>query len=470
MHIRLRGCVNTTIRRPISGRALDARRSRGPRSLRVVALLLITLLSLGLMAPLPAVASGITVTTTANLNVRSGPSTSAKVVGSLYRGQTVTALSNSGEWTLISYRSGKSYVASRYLSGGKDLPSSSAVGSGTTKTTTANLNLRSGPGLTYKVLKVLRKGTVVSLTGKTSRGYTEVLTGSSRGWASSQYLTSAATGLPAITGTRIATADLDIRTTSGKDSKTVAEVKKGTKLSVTGATQNGRAQIIYKGQIRWVTARYLANPKTTLPTGPALPKVTGTRYATAALNIRSTADDDYRLITEVPKGTALSITGVIKNARMQIVYLGAARWVTAQYLSTTRPTSSAPAPSYSVERGLKPNAIKVHRAILAKYPEIVTFYGVRPDPIPDHPTGRALDCMIPNYTSAKGKALGYSMSRWARENSDELGINYIIWDQHIWNKGRDSEGWRAMASRGGDSANHKNHVHITVYADGYPAA
>ena len=43
----------------------------------------------------------------------------------------------------------------------------------------------------------------------------------------------------------------------------------------------------------------------------------------------------------------------------------------------------------------------------------------------------------------------------------------MIWDQHIWNNERSGDGWRYMANRGSDSANHKNHVHITVYAKGY---
>ena len=41
--------------------------------------------------------------------------------------------------------------------------------------------------------------------------------------------------------------------------------------------------------------------------------------------------------------------------------------------------------------------------------------------------------------------------------------SYVIWNQRIWNIQRNGEGWRYMADRGGDSANHKNHVHITVY-------
>ena len=129
----------------------------------------------------------------------------------------------------------------------------------------------------------------MTTTGKTARGFAEVLVGRSRGWASIQYLASARTGLPAVIGTRVATADLDIRTSSGANARTVAEVKKGTRLSVTGATQNGRAQIVYRGAVRWVTAKYLANPKVTSPAPPKLPKITGTRYATAALVVRSTS-------------------------------------------------------------------------------------------------------------------------------------------------------------------------------------
>jgi ribonuclease D len=74
--------------------------------------------------------------------------------------------------------------------------------------------------------------------------------------------------------------------------------------------------------------------------------------------------------------------------------------------------------------------------------------------------------MIPNYRSASGKALGYKVAAWAKANARDLEINYVIWNQHIWNVQRNGEGWRYMADRGDDSSNHKNHVHITVLVDG----
>ena len=405
-------------------------------------------------------------TATVGLNIRSGASTQSTILGGLYRGQTVTAISSAAGWTKITFGDSTAYVATRYLSKGKDLPTPEKIGAGTVKITTTALNLRTGPGLSYRVIKVLKRGTKVTLTGKTARGWVQLVNGKSTGWSSMQYLASSTTGRPAIIGKRVATADLDVRTTSGANAKTIAEVKKGTALSVTGAIQNGRAQIIYKGAIRWVTAKYLRNLKSDLPAPPKLPKITGTRYATATLNIRSTYADKYKLITEVPRGTKVNITGVVKNGRMQIIFEKAVRWVTAKYLSKSA-QSSIPPGWRAVERGLKPNAIKVHRAARAKFPQITTYYTLRAGVFTDHSTGRALDLMIPNYRSASGKALGYKVAAWAKANAKPLGINYVIWNQHIWNIQRDSEGWRYMADRGGDSANHKNHVHITVFAAGF---
>jgi uncharacterized protein YgiM (DUF1202 family) len=434
-------------------------------TMRAAAALLAGGLIISLMVP--QLASATTqMTATVGVNIRSGAGTDTKILGGLYRGQTVTAVSSAQGWTKIKFAGSTAYVASRYLSKGTDLPSPKKIGAGTVKITTTALNLRSGPGLSYRVIKVLKDGERVTMTGKTARGWAQLVSGRSTGWSSTQYLASSKSGRPAIIGKRIATADLDIRTTSGADSKTVAEVKKGTALSVTGAIQNGRAQIIYHGAVRWVTAKYLTNLSSNQPSAPKLPKITGTRYATATLNIRSTSADKYRLIAEVPRGTKLSITGVVKNGRMQIVFQKAVRWVTARYLSKSVPSSTPPS-WRAVERGLKPNAIKVHRAARAKFPQITTYYTLRAGVFTDHSTGRALDLMIPHYKSASGKALGYKVAAWAKANARDLGINYVIWNQHIWNIRRDSEGWRYMADRGDDSANHHNHVHITVFADGY---
>ena len=429
---------------------------------RVAAVVLAAAVLLGLMA-LPATAApSVQVTATTNVNVRAEPSTSARIIGGLHRGQTVTEIGRTRDWSKIKFAGSVAWVASRYLSRGADLPPPSRVNAGAVKVATAALNLRTGPGLGYRVITVLPEGTRVTTTGKTARGFAEVVRGSSRGWSSMQYLASARTGLPAVIGVRVATANLNIRATSGLNARIVAVVRKGTRLSVTGATQNGWTQIVYRNAVRWVAAKYLANPRVSQPAPPKLPRITGTRYATTALDVRSTYADRYTLIAEVPRGTALKITGVVRNGRMQIIYANAVRWVTAMYLSTTRPTG-IPTSWRTVERNLQPNAIRAHRAVRSRFPSITTIYGWRRDVTPDHPAGRALDLMIPKYKTAAGRKLGFEVANWARANAQSLHINYVIWDQKIWNIERDREGWRFMASRGSDTANHKDHVHITFY-------
>src|SRR4051794_25190416 len=226
----------------------------------LVAVLSITT-TIGLLSSVPATAS-TPVTATTDVNVRAKPTTTAKILGSLHRGQTLKATSDSNGWTKVTYNGTTAYVASRYLTKGEDLPSGGDVGKGTTKTTTTKVNLREGPALTEHVITVLAKGTTVTQTGKTAKGWTEVMVGSQKGWVSSQYLTDSGDGLPKVTGKRTTTADLNVRATSDENSKVIGLARKGSTVSITGATDNARAQIIFDGQVGWVLAKYLSNGDT----------------------------------------------------------------------------------------------------------------------------------------------------------------------------------------------------------------
>lgn len=81
------------------------------------------------------------------------------------------------------------------------------------------------------------------------------------------------------------------------------------------------------------------------------------------------------------------------------------------------------------------------------------------DPFPDHPSGLAADFMI------NDKATGDQLAAYAQEHAQELGIEYIIWYQRTWSAERAAEGWRDMAPRGSRTADHKDHVHITLQAE-----
>ena len=56
------------------------------------------------------------------------------------------------------------------------------------------------------------------------------------------------------------------------------------------------------------------------------------------------------------------------------------------------------------------------------------------------------------------------ISDYIIENNNALVIEYVIWDQRI-NSG---SGWEGMEDRGGATANHEDHVHISFSGSGSP--
>jgi hypothetical protein len=70
-----------------------------------------------------------------------------------------------------------------------------------------------------------------------------------------------------------------------------------------------------------------------------------------------------------------------------------------------------------------------------------------------HPSGLALDYMV--MTDA---ALGDAIVAYHRAHWDELGVDYLIWEQRMLSSPNGS--WSTMADRGGTTANHYDHVHV----------
>ncbi|QGN34469.1 M23 family metallopeptidase [Microlunatus sp. Gsoil 973] len=135
----------------------------------------------------------------------------------------------------------------------------------------------------------------------------------------------------------------------------------------------------------------------------------------------------------------------------------------------THPTGCPPSGS-PAEARLKPDTLLVLRCIKQQFPKIMTFYGYRAhDQYPDHPSGRAVDIMISSayrdFNSPEAVAYGTKIAKWVKAHHAELGVQYIIYRQHIWNIQRASEGWRLMPDRGSPTANHMDHVQVTTYGN-----
>ena len=203
-------------------------------------------------------------------------------------------------------------------------------------------------------------------------------------------------------------------------------------------------------------------------------KVIDRKYATTELNVRTQADADSSVVAVVKKGTKLSVTKTISDGFRYVSYRGKGRWVKNQYLSDRKPKSTtsssssgsgsggisgAPCPGgSSVESGLTADAIRVHRALCHRYPQFTSFLGRRSSS-GYHGQGRALDCMISD------SSVGWDAARWVRANAKSLGVSEVIYRQQIWTVQRSSDGWRSMSDRGSPTANHMDHVHVSVYGN-----
>lgn len=135
----------------------------------------------------------------------------------------------------------------------------------------------------------------------------------------------------------------------------------------------------------------------------------------------------------------------------------------------TLPPKPVPPPTLPLgvapEQGLQVDTILAARAVSAAFPEILTIGGVRPDSLKWHPHGMAIDVMIPNARTPEGKALGDSVLAYVLQNAKRFDLNHVIWRQTIYKPDGSS---RAMTDRGGDTANHYDHVHIATAGGGYP--
>ncbi len=185
------------------------------------------------------------------------------------------------------------------------------------------------------------------------------------------------------------------------------------------------------------------------------------QWTTDDLNIWNQPGDKAKQLGELEAGKKVVVTGREMWGRTEIVVKGESRWVTDGYLSDDKPLAAAaglsmdPCPDGSVESGLTDAAVYVYRSVCHAFPQITSYGGW--DGHGEHSSGRALDIMTSDVE------LGTAIAEFLREHASELHLYDVIWRQHIWTPVRASEGWRSMPSRGSATANHYDHVHVSVY-------
>lgn len=444
---------------------------RGLHNLMVGATLSALVLTGGAVAvTATANAASTPMTATTWVNMRSGPSTSYGVVTVVAKDASVTATGSvTNGWIQVTYNGKTGWIYRTYLeSATTTAPAPSTPTASGSVTTTTRVNVRTAPSLSSTVLTTLNAGVKLSTTGQKSGEWTQVIYNGVARWMYSAYLSTGTVSTAPTAGSIRTTANLYLRTAGNATASWTGVLPANSIVATTGRKTTDYTEIKHSSGLRWIATRYTAPATATSPAPAPAPAVQGYRWVNvSSMYIRATSASDGTIVTTVPRGTKLGITGVTSGDRTQVVWQGVARWAYTPFLSSTDPNAGSVS-SNAYVTGYEPlNAYgkAVVQAVLANFPKIVRINGYRASSAysSDHPSGRAVDIMIPNWSTSSGAAYGTEIAHYFQNNAGKYHVKYIIWRQQIWNAAYPTRGWRTMEDRGGATANHYDHVHVSVY-------
>jgi cell wall-associated NlpC family hydrolase len=154
------------------------------------------------------------------------------------------------------------------------VPTASAASTVSVAATTT-VNIRTGPGLHYRVTGQLVRGQRVRAYEPVRGAWVRVRFAGVDAYMARQYLTTSTTlagpkTIPA-GGTKITTARLNLRPAPDARTAAVGTLAEGTRLRLTGRVANGFAETRHTGPSRWISVTYLATAISAPPSASPRP-------------------------------------------------------------------------------------------------------------------------------------------------------------------------------------------------------
>ncbi|XZH96177.1 SH3 domain-containing protein [Clostridium perfringens] len=306
------------------------------------------------------------VNVSSSLNVRSGASTSSKVIGSLSGNTKVTILGEEGEFYKIEYKGSHGYVAKEYV---KDVTESNNSNQGTqtsekpstpetTKKTgivnvSSSLNVRSEASTSSKVIGSLSGNTKVIIVGEEGAFYKIEYKGS-HGYVAKEYVKDVTESNNSNQGTQTpekpstpestektgivnVSSSLNVRSGASTSSKVIGSLSGNTKVIIVGE-EGAFYKIEYKGSHGYVAKEYIKDIKDEVVTEPEKPsnpensKKTGVVTASKGLNVRKEANTSSQIIGILNSGESVEIIGE-ENGFYKITYKGQEAYASKNYIN-----------------------------------------------------------------------------------------------------------------------------------------
>ncbi|WP_290061373.1 SH3 domain-containing protein [Paraclostridium bifermentans] len=285
------------------------------------------------------------VVTATSLNVRSGPSTSNSVIGSLKQNDKVEVISESNGWSKVKFSGKEGYVSSTYLKdsdggntgGGSENPNPTP---GKTKVVTAtSLNVRSGPSTSNSVIGSLKQNDKVEVISE-SNGWSKVKFSGKEGYVSSTYLkdsdggnTGGGSENPNPSNNKIVTAtSLNVRSGPSTSNGVIGSLKQNDKVEVISES-NGWSKIKFNGKEGYVSSAYLKDSDGgNTGGGSENPNPSNNKIVTAtSLNVRSGPSTSSSKIGSLRQNEVVEVISE-SNGWSKIKFNGKEGYVSSDYL------------------------------------------------------------------------------------------------------------------------------------------
>ena len=199
-------------------------------------------------------------------------------------------------------------------------------------------------------------------------------------------------------------------------------------------------------------------PATETPAQPAVPETPN--YGAPAVNV---ATQNPEVVAAPQSAPAAEAAPAETPAPAEEAPAAQPAAVETAAAPEVQPVASTPTSANAIptDPNLQPQAEAFRQEIAAKF-GITNIGGYREGDPEDHGKGLAVDVMVPTNSE-----LGDQVAQYAIDNMDRAGISYIIWKQQFYMPVNNIYGpantWNQMPDRGGDTANHNDHVHISFY-------
>jgi uncharacterized protein YkwD/uncharacterized protein YraI len=223
----------------------------------------------------------------------------------------------------------------------------------------SDVNLRTGPGPDYAVVDTLPPNTEMTVTGAELDAFIPVKVDGQFGWVASEWVERGAisleqTAVPSQAGTATVIDAIELRDAPAAEGAAMGTIPAVAVVTLTGEAQDGFLRVVYDGQEGWADASYLEvvdvasgatlqqaaaapvpSETTALAPAPAPnPNTTvgAEAIATNNVNLRAQPSATAPILSIVPAGSPVTLTGSQANGYVNVRTEGQAGWIDGRYL------------------------------------------------------------------------------------------------------------------------------------------